>query len=69
MGQNIAEVFRRERLKRGLSQVALARLMGVTQSYISGIETGRWDVGIAPLIKMGKVLGFEVEITCKPKGG
>lgn len=36
-----AENYKSERLKRGLSQVALAALVGVRQGTISDRETGR----------------------------
>lgn len=40
------------RLKRGLSQRALAKLIGTSQSHIARIETGREDIRMSTLRKL-----------------
>jgi transcriptional regulator with XRE-family HTH domain len=64
--QVIGENIRRRRLALGLSQERLAALIGVEQSYLSGIEYGRrnptavtlWHVALALKVKPGSL--FEI---------
>lgn len=50
------------RIKKGLSQIALAQLLDVEQSTISKIERGAFSVSIDYLFKIGQHLGFKIEL-------
>ncbi|MCK5911134.1 MAG: helix-turn-helix transcriptional regulator [Caulobacter sp.] len=63
VGSNV----RRYRGEAGLSQEALAELMGVDRAYVSGLELGRrnptiltiWHTAMALNIRPSKLLEFE----------
>jgi len=56
----LASAFRRMRLKRGLSQMALADLTGRKQARISLVESGRDDPRFSTLAALAKALGSEL---------
>lgn len=57
---NLSSKLRTMRKQRGLTQLELAKKMGVSESYICQIENGKM-ISIKKLDKMAKVLG------CEPK--
>ncbi len=50
---------------RGFSQSQLAHYMGVTQGYVSAIESGNYAVGIKVLQQIADILKFEIKIIPK----
>ena len=52
-GKKVKEI----RLKKGLSQAGLAKILGVHPTYISGIERGLRNPGIKNVAKLAKALG------------
>ena len=44
------------RKNRRLTQKQLADKVGISRSYLSEIENGKWDIGLDLLIKISKVL-------------
>lgn len=54
---------------RGLTQVQLAQLIGVTQPMIAKIESqkGTRDVKLSTLVKVAAALGARVKITLEPR--
>lgn len=50
---------------RGFSQAELARYMGVTQGYVSAIESGNYAVGLKVLQQVADILKFEIKIIPK----
>jgi transcriptional regulator with XRE-family HTH domain len=48
-----------ERRKRGLTQIALAKKMKITQSYISKIECGERRMDVFELLKLASAIGFD----------
>lgn len=58
IGKQIEEI----RKKKGLSQAALADLLNIQQSTISKIESGAFSCTIDYLSKIGKILGFTIEL-------
>ncbi len=61
------------RIKKGLNQTELAKLVGVSNRVISHYETGRARPSLDVIIKLAKVLGVSVEeiyeALPKKKGG
>lgn len=53
------------RIMRGFSQSQLARYMGVTQGYVSAIESGEYAVGLKVLKNIAEILKFEIKIVPK----
>jgi transcriptional regulator with XRE-family HTH domain len=45
------------RLKKGLTQDALAKKVGVTRGYLARLEMGRHDPPLSRLCKLAKALG------------
>jgi len=63
----IGEYIRRERKQRKMSQSALAKLLGMSRSTISQIETGTvQDIGVRKLIRILEVLDLELRV--RPAG-
>lgn len=58
MGQSIRNL----RTQRGLTQVQLAQLAGITQSNLARIEAGRYSVGLDILNKIANAIGVAVEL-------
>lgn len=58
----LKDLIQTARRERGLTQDALAPLMGISQSYLSAIERGAvWDVGANILGKLHDALGLDLE--------
>jgi len=53
--------IRRKRLEAGLSQVALARALGISASYLNLIESNKRAIGGALLLRIGERLGIDLE--------
>jgi transcriptional regulator with XRE-family HTH domain len=63
----IGEYIRLERKQRKMSQSALAKLLGMSRSTISQIETGTvQDIGVRKLIRILEVLDLELRV--RPAG-
>lgn len=52
--------IKRYRLLRGWSQSRLARESGVSQTYISELEAGKWTPNVSILRKLAAALGVPV---------
>ncbi|MGE5389541.1 MAG: helix-turn-helix domain-containing protein [Deltaproteobacteria bacterium] len=52
--------IKHNRLRRGWSQSRLARESGVSQTYISELEAGKWAPNISILRKLAAALGVPV---------
>ena len=61
----VAKVIVAERIRRRLSQAALARRLGVTQQQVSKIENGDFD-NLATLQKILAALGYHVKVSAVP---
>ena len=61
----VAKVIVGERIRRRLSQTALARRLGVTQQQISKLENGDFD-NLGTLQKVLSVLGYHVRVSAIP---
>ena len=48
------------RMKKGLTQDALAKKVGVTRAYLARLEMGRHDPPLSRLRKLAKALGVPV---------
>lgn len=53
--------IRRKRLAAGLSQVALARSLGISASYLNLIENNKRSIGGKLLLRIGERLGIDLE--------
>ena len=49
------------REKKGLSQVQLAVMLGVTQGSISAWETGRWEPSLDMIRRIAQIFGVTVD--------
>jgi len=61
----VAKVIVGARIHRRLSQVALARRLGVTQQQVSKLENGDFD-NLATLQKVLSLLGYQVRVSAVP---
>ena len=61
----VAKVIIGERIRRRLSQTALARRLGVTQQQVSKLENGDFD-NLGTLQKVLSVLGYHVRVSAIP---
>jgi len=57
---NVGEKIRKERLKKGIKQIELAKEVGISNTFLSDIETGRGKPSIDTLKKIAVAL----EINC-----
>ncbi|HWY79104.1 MAG TPA: helix-turn-helix transcriptional regulator [Candidatus Sulfotelmatobacter sp.] len=58
--KNIGENIKRLRQKRGVSQVKMAEIVGVTPTYIGFIEQGVRNPSIATVDKIARALKVEL---------
>lgn len=56
------------RADHGLTQTALARLLGMSQSAIARLEIGEHIPTLPTLLKLSEVLGLEILVTMMPPG-
>jgi transcriptional regulator with XRE-family HTH domain len=58
----LSRAIRIQRIARGLSQAALAKLMGVERKWVVRLEAGNHAAEIANVIKAIDVLGLEMQL-------
>jgi transcriptional regulator with XRE-family HTH domain len=63
--RNLVERLKKARKEAGLDQIAVAKLLGVTQSYISKMESGQRRIDIVQLKRFAKVYKKEIEYFLK----
>lgn len=63
--KNFGQFIKEARILKGYSQVEIAELTGITQSYYSRIETGDRDVDLALAIKICDALDFDINLFTK----
>lgn len=64
IGQKIKEA----RLKKGITQNKLASITGVSRSYISDIENGRYIPSVLTLTSIASTLKINLNFLCKNDG-
>lgn len=55
----IGEKIKLLRLNKGIKQIELARIAGISNTYLSDIEKGRTNPSIKTLVKIAHALGVE----------
>ncbi len=60
--RQLGALIRRERKSRGLSQVALAELVGLRQATISALEAGEPGTRIGTLLDVIGALGWQLAV-------
>ena len=55
----LREMLVEEQRKRGITQVALAKKLKLTQGFVSKIECGERRMDIFELLKIAKAIGFD----------
>jgi len=63
----LREIVREERERRGLSQSEAAALMGYTQKWLSNFESGRVDPPVSMVINMMALLGIPLQAGSRPE--
>ena len=61
----LVERLKKARKEAGLDQEAVAKLLGVTQSYISKMESGQRRIDIVQLRRIGKVYKKKIDYFLK----
>ncbi len=61
IGKNI----QRERINKGLTQETFAKLMNVSWSYVSKIESGVINLSLGKILGIANYLGIEVKLLLK----
>jgi transcriptional regulator with XRE-family HTH domain len=60
--EDLIEALKAARKARGLNQRALGALVGLPQSHISKIESGRTDIKLSSLVALARALELEVKL-------
>ena len=58
---NIGSRIRKERRSKGLSQTDLSKNLGISASYLNLLESGRRNITVPLLIKIGNELGLSLK--------
>lgn len=58
---NIGEKIRCQRVKKKLKQYELAKLAGISNTFLSDIEVGRTTPSLKTLAKIGKALEVDIK--------
>lgn len=56
--RRFGENVRRNRVKKGLSQEALADLSGLHRTYIGGVERGERNISLVNIVRIAKALNM-----------
>ena len=64
----VGQALSNARKTRNLNQWQLAKLLGVTQPYISSLENGRANITIDQIADILELLDYRIEIQLKPFG-
>lgn len=60
--------LRRLREQRSLTQLALARLLGISPSYLNQLENDRRPMTVPVLLRIGEVLGIDLQVFSEDEG-
>lgn len=69
LARAVAEAVIRYRAERGLSQTALARLLGWRQSVVARLETAEHNPSMDTLVELSRKLGLRVHVDVTPQTG
>ncbi len=69
LSEYIKNTIRLKRIEAGLNQKELAKLLGVTQGYVSRIESRSFQVPSALLDKVSSAISSKKKISAKRKAG
>ena len=58
----IGAIIKKMRLEKGIKQIELARMAGISNTYLSDIESGRTIPSIKTLTKIARALGMENDL-------
>jgi transcriptional regulator with XRE-family HTH domain len=58
--RQLGMTLKKTRIARGLSRYALAKRVGISQSYVAKLEAGRSDPTVGMLQRLAKALGVPV---------
>ncbi|WP_338868483.1 helix-turn-helix transcriptional regulator [Spirosoma sp. SC4-14] len=61
--EQVGQLIREARQKKGLSQLELAELLGITKGAVSGYETGKQNLTVGTLHKIALALDMPLKIT------
>lgn len=56
----VGEEIRRMRLEKGIKQIQLARMTGISNTYLSDIERGRTNPSLKTFSRIVEVLGIKI---------
>ena len=59
---NVGSVILQLRTERGLTQVELAEEVGISRSYLAGVERGRYHPSLKILFRIAEVLGVYLTV-------
>ncbi|MVM34214.1 helix-turn-helix domain-containing protein [Spirosoma sp. HMF4905] len=62
ISEQVGQLIREARIKKGLSQLELAQILGVTKAAVSGYETGRQNLTLGTLQKIATALDTPLSI-------
>jgi ribosome-binding protein aMBF1 (putative translation factor) len=69
LARAVAEAVIRYRTEQGLSQTALARLLGWSQPVVARLEAAEHNPSMDTLVHLSRVLGLRVHVDVGPKTG
>lgn len=58
--KKLGENLKKLRIKKDISQIELARILGVDRSFVSNIENGKTNPTLATIAKLAKAVGASV---------
>lgn len=58
----IGAIIKKIRLEKGIKQIELARMAGISNTYLSDIESGRTIPSLKTLTKIARALGVENDL-------
>ena len=67
--RQLGEAIRTARMRKGLTQEALAEMMDITPVHLKNIESSRRKPSVPLLFALMELLGFSVDALVFPEGG
>ena len=66
---DLGAALKRARTTEGVSQIAAAEWEGISQPYLSSLESGKFGSSLSHALRLLRLLNYEVVVRRRPRNG